>query len=95
MQCDLARELKLPVIIHSRDAFDETLEIVSNYALYFEKNNRNPTWSELMTFMAELPNVDATYHRKRVHDLVIEGCKPLDREAFSKRFRRYFKKIGH
>jgi len=30
-QCDLAKELKLPIIIHSRDDFDSTIEILENY----------------------------------------------------------------
>ncbi len=30
-QLDLARALELPVVIHSRDAFDETLEILKEY----------------------------------------------------------------
>jgi len=37
-QCKLAQELELPLIIHSRDAFDETLDIVKSYTnikIYF------------------------------------------------------------
>lgn len=30
-QCELARSLKLPIVIHSRDAFEETLEILEPY----------------------------------------------------------------
>ncbi|MBR6908352.1 TatD family hydrolase [bacterium] len=30
-QCDLAQELNLPIIIHSRDAFNETYEILKGY----------------------------------------------------------------
>ena len=32
MQCDFARELGLPIVIHSRDAFEETLEILELYS---------------------------------------------------------------
>ena len=31
LQLDLAKRLKLPIIVHSREAFQETLEIISNY----------------------------------------------------------------
>lgn len=37
-QCDLARKLELPIVIHSRDAFEETMEILEAYTdltLYF------------------------------------------------------------
>lgn len=33
-QLDLARELNLPVVIHSRDASDETFEVLATYAGY-------------------------------------------------------------
>ena len=36
--CDLARELNLPLVIHSRDAFEETFEVIKNYTdltIYF------------------------------------------------------------
>lgn len=31
MQCEFARELNLPIVIHSRDGFEETLEILEDY----------------------------------------------------------------
>ena len=31
MQCELAKELNLPVIIHSRDDFDSTMEVLENF----------------------------------------------------------------
>lgn len=31
MQCDVAKEFKFPLVIHSRDAFDDTIEILKNY----------------------------------------------------------------
>ncbi len=31
MQCDLAQELKLPLVIHSRNAFEQTLDVLKNY----------------------------------------------------------------
>jgi len=31
MQCDLAQELNLPLVIHSRSAFDQTLDVLKNY----------------------------------------------------------------
>lgn len=38
LHCELARELNVPVVIHSRDAFEETLEILKDYSdltIYF------------------------------------------------------------
>jgi len=29
--CELARELNLPIVVHSRDAFNDTFEILQNY----------------------------------------------------------------
>lgn len=37
-QCELARELHLPIVIHSREAFDQTFEILKNFSdlkIYF------------------------------------------------------------
>ncbi len=31
MQCELAKELNLPIIIHSRDDFDSTMEVLENF----------------------------------------------------------------
>lgn len=31
LQCDLARELNLPLIVHSRDGFDQTLDVLKEY----------------------------------------------------------------
>lgn len=38
LQCDLAQELNLPIMIHSRDEFDQTIDILQNYknqTIYF------------------------------------------------------------
>lgn len=38
LQCDLAQELNLPIMIHSRDEFNQTLDILQNYknqTIYF------------------------------------------------------------
>ncbi len=38
LQCELARELNLPIVIHSRDAFEQTLDILKDYSdlkIYF------------------------------------------------------------
>ncbi|MCA9749443.1 MAG: TatD family hydrolase, partial [Romboutsia sp.] len=40
-QIELAKKLKLPIIIHSRDALDDTLEILNNY---FCGDNLNGVW---------------------------------------------------
>lgn len=38
LQCDLAQELNLPIVVHSRDEFNQTIEILQNYknqTIYF------------------------------------------------------------
>ncbi len=45
MQCDLAQELDLPIIIHSRAAFDQTIDILKNYknlTIYFHCRGYGP-----------------------------------------------------
>lgn len=45
LQCGLARELDLPVVIHSRTAFDETLGVLKNFAdlkIYFHCRGYSP-----------------------------------------------------
>ena len=44
-QCDLANELKLPLVIHSRDDFDSTMEVLQNYQdlkIYFHCRGYGP-----------------------------------------------------
>jgi TatD DNase family protein len=31
LHCDLAQELGLPLVVHSRAAFDQTLDVLKNY----------------------------------------------------------------
>lgn len=57
-QCELARELKLPIVIHSRTAFRETVEILQNFKdlkIYFH------CWSygldELTRLLNEFPQI--------------------------------------
>lgn len=43
--CELARELQLPLVVHSRDAFNETFEILKNYTdltIYFHCRGYGP-----------------------------------------------------
>jgi TatD DNase family protein len=43
--CELAQELKLPLVIHSRDGFQETLDILQNYkdlVIYFHCRGYGP-----------------------------------------------------
>lgn len=50
-QCELARELALPVVIHSRDQFDDTLEIIKNYTdlkVYFHCRGYGPQELEVL-----------------------------------------------
>ena len=45
LQCDLAQELQLPIVIHSRDAFTETLDILKHYpelTIYFHCRGYGP-----------------------------------------------------
>jgi TatD DNase family protein len=53
-QCHLATELKLPIIIHSRAAFDETMEILNHHHtldIYFHCRGYSPTQlDKLSTF---------------------------------------------
>lgn len=58
MQCELARELELPIVIHSRSAFEETLEILQEFSdlkIYFH------CWSyskeELEKLLATFPKL--------------------------------------
>lgn len=44
-QCDMATELNLPLIIHSREAFDQTFQVLKNYphlSIYFHCRGYNP-----------------------------------------------------
>lgn len=45
MQCDLAQELNLPLVIHSRSGFDQTLDVLKNYknlTIYFHCRGYGP-----------------------------------------------------
>jgi len=45
LQCDLARKLNLPIVIHSRVAFDETIDVLKNYKdlkIYFHCRGYSP-----------------------------------------------------
>lgn len=49
--CNLARELKLPLVVHSRDAFNETFEILKNYTdltIYFHCRGYGPREFEIL-----------------------------------------------
>lgn len=51
MQCDLARENQLPIVIHSRDAFQETFDILKNYSdlkIYFHCRSYNKEALEIL-----------------------------------------------
>lgn len=56
--CELARELKLPLVVHSRDAFNETFEILKNYTdltIYFHCRGYGP--EEFRMLDAEFRNL--------------------------------------
>ena len=45
MQCDLAQELNLPLLVHSRDWFDQALDVLKNYknlTIYFHCRGYGP-----------------------------------------------------
>lgn len=49
--CELARELNVPIVIHSRDAFEETLEILKHYSdltIYFHCRGYGPEEFEIL-----------------------------------------------
>ena len=45
LQCELSRELDLPLVVHSRDAFDQTLDVLKNFkdlVVYFHCRGYGP-----------------------------------------------------
>lgn len=58
MQCDLAYELNLPIVIHSRDDFDDTIEILKDYKnlkIYFHCRWYGP--KEVTILQKEFENI--------------------------------------
>lgn len=58
LHCELARKLKLPIVIHSRDAFNETLKVLQNFRdlnIYFHCRGYGP--SEIQEIEKLLPNL--------------------------------------
>lgn len=84
MQCDLAQEVNLPLVIHSRDWFQPTLDILKNYpnqTIYFHCRGY---WPEEYKILKDIfPNLyiwfcgNITY--KKVDDL-LETLKIVDRD---------------
>lgn len=63
MQCDLARENQLPIVIHSRDAFQETFDILKNYSdlkIYFHCWSYNK--EELEILLSTFPKIWIGYN---------------------------------
>ena len=84
-QCKLARELALPIVIHSRDAFEVTLKILKNYqnlTIYFHCRGYGP--AELKELLELFPNLyigicgNVSYSRAEVLRESI-FCIPKDR----------------
>lgn len=54
IQCDLAQELKLPLVVHSRTAFDQTLDILKNYknlTIYFHCRGYGPEQIKILQLL--------------------------------------------
>lgn len=88
---------KIDEVMGLRRINDGYTAIVSSYELYKSTHDRSPKVYELMKFMADFPpqgfNVRGSYRGSKITELTIEGVEnPIDREAFGKRFKRYFKK---
>lgn len=76
---------------------DGHIAMITSFNNFFSKFQRKPQWTELIDYMYENPpdgiNVSGKKKGNRVFELTIEGLeKPMDREAFKKRFERYFPK---
>lgn len=57
-QCELAQKTNLPIVIHSRDAFDETFKILKNYpelTIYF--HCRGYTEKEIQILLTTFPKL--------------------------------------
>lgn len=58
LQCELAEELELPVVVHSRDAFNETFDVLKNFKnlkIYFHCWWYSP--DEVKKVLKHFPNV--------------------------------------
>ncbi len=72
----------------------------TSFDAFVAEKNRIPKWFELIAYMVMQPpigfNIDASsYKRGKVFEICIEGLEnPIDREAFRKRYDRYFKKMN-
>ncbi|MCX7099474.1 MAG: hypothetical protein NTV43_16390 [Methylococcales bacterium] len=89
------RRVDINQLQRSNDGYEA---ITASFHDFATANDRPPKWSELMAYMAEHPphgfTVQASFKGMKVSELVIEGMdKPLDRDAFRKRYERYFKKM--
>lgn len=84
-QCELARELKLPIVIHSRVAFDETIEVLQAFKelkIYFH------CWSygveQLETLLKSFPQIWIGYtgictYPKSTENKACLQATPLDK----------------
>ena len=71
--------------------------IIASYNKFCDEKNRFPEWSELMLYMSKTPpqgfKIEASFKGNSVSEILIEGVeRPLDRDAFRKRYNRYFPK---
>lgn len=87
----------MSVLTRSNDGYRA---ITASFNDFFAEHNRNPSWSELMSYMVEQPCEDFLVKGKKAGGKVIELIigdvnKPIDRAAFKKRFDRYFPESGH
>ena len=92
-----SKGMSMTTLRRSNDGYEA---ITTSFEDFVSKHKRNPQWGELMLYMIEYPpngfTVSGTQRGQKVSELNIEGIeKPLDREAFRKRFERYFKKTDN
>ena len=91
-----SKAMTMKVLRRSNDGYEA---ITSSYQNFIFTLKRTPQWGELMFFMLKNPpkgiNITGKQKGQKVEEISIEGVeKPIDRDAFRKRFERYFIKNG-
>jgi hypothetical protein len=79
--------------MRSNDGYEAMTTSIGDFV---SGHKRNPQWGELMSYMVENPPkgfvISGKHRSNKVVEISIEGVeKPIDRDAFRKRFERYSK----